>query len=97
MLQPAQAGAPFWVTKNSAAFANCAAGPTTIYEHQNAASRVRKPQRVPSGRFALPAERLIRINDVGARTGNEDLDAEQDLVRLREKAASRGGNRCRRH
>ncbi|MGB3442749.1 MAG: site-specific integrase [Actinophytocola sp.] len=61
-----------------------------ISEHQNPASRVRKPQRLPSGRFALSAEKLRQINDVGARTGNDPL-LDALLLRFHEETAGRRG------
>jgi integrase/recombinase XerC len=62
-----------------------------ISEPQNAARKVRKPLRLPSGRFALPTDRLSQINHVAATTGN---DPELDSLLLRfhqETAARRGG------
>lgn len=62
-----------------------------INEHQNAARKVHKPLRLPSGRYALPTDRLHQINTVAATTGN---DPELDSLLLRfhqETAARRGG------
>jgi integrase len=61
-----------------------------LKDHQNPASKVRKPPRLPSGRFALPADRLRQINTVGAQTGNDPmLDAL--LLRFHEETAGRRG------
>lgn len=62
-----------------------------LSEYQNVARKVPKPLRLPSGRYALPADRLGQINTVAATTGN---DPELDSLLLRfhqETAARRGG------
>lgn len=61
-----------------------------INEHQNAASKVRKPLRLPSGRYALPADRLSQINTVAATTGN-DPELDSLLLRLHQETAARRG------
>lgn len=61
-----------------------------LNDRQNPAAKVRTPPRLPSGRFALPADRLHQINTVGAQTGNDPmLDAL--LLRFHEETAGRRG------
>jgi len=62
-----------------------------LSEQQNTAIKVRKPVRLPTGRYALPADRLSQVNTVASTTGN---DPELDSLLLRfhqETAARRGG------
>ncbi|MFL6118767.1 tyrosine-type recombinase/integrase [Actinophytocola sp.] len=62
-----------------------------IEEDQNPAAKVAKPPRLPSARYALPAERVAQINHTASTTGN---DPELDALILRfhqETAARRGG------
>ncbi len=62
-----------------------------IEEDRNPAAKVAKPTRLPSGRYALPAERVAEINRAASTTGN---DPELDTLILRfhlETAARRGG------
>jgi len=61
-----------------------------ITEAQNPARRVRKPPRLPSGRFALPADRLGEIHRIAAQTGN-DPQLDSLLLRFHEETAARRG------
>lgn len=61
-----------------------------LNDRQNPASKVRKPPRLPSGRFALPADRLHQINVVGAQTGNDPM-LDTLLLRFHEETAGRRG------
>ena len=62
-----------------------------IRKDENPAGKVRKPHRLPSGRYSLPAHRVREVNETAATTGN---DPELDTLLLRfheETAARRGG------
>ncbi|CRK56874.1 hypothetical protein [Alloactinosynnema sp. L-07] len=62
-----------------------------LVDDDNPSTKVQKPARLPSGRHALPAHRLVEINHTAATTGN---DPELDTLLLRfhtETAARRGG------
>ncbi|GAB3449020.1 tyrosine-type recombinase/integrase [Actinophytocola sediminis] len=61
-----------------------------IEAHQNPALKVRKPPRMPSGRFALPADRLDEIHRTAGQTGN-DPELDSLLLRFHEETAARRG------
>jgi integrase/recombinase XerC len=61
-----------------------------ITEDQSPASRVRKPPRLPSGRFALPSDHINEIHRIAAQTGN-DPALDSLLLRFHEETAARRG------
>lgn len=61
-----------------------------LNENQNPARKVCKPTRLPSGRYALPTDRLSQINNVAATTGN-DPELDSLLLRFHQETAGRRG------
>lgn len=61
-----------------------------IHEDENPAGKVRKPHRLPSGRYSLPANRVREVNRTAATTGN-DPALDSLLLRFHEETAARRG------